>query len=84
MPSSRTKTSGNASGSDSATTGATAAFEDGVRITSDENTNSLVIIATQAQFSILRQVIEKLDIRRKQVFVEAVVLEIASEDEMNV
>lgn len=64
-------------------TGATAAFEDGVRITSDENTNSLVIIATQDQFSILRQVIERLDIRRKQVFVEAVVLEIASEDEMN-
>jgi general secretion pathway protein D len=64
--------------------GATAAFEDGVRITSDENTNSLVIIATQDQFSILKQVIDKLDIRRKQVFVEAVVLEIASEDEMNV
>jgi general secretion pathway protein D len=65
-------------------TGATAAFDDGVRITSDENTNSLVIIATRDQFSILRQVIERLDIRRKQVFVEAVVLEIASEDEMNV
>ena len=84
MPSSRTKTTGTKSGSDTATAGATAAFEDGVRITSDENTNSLVIIATQDQFSILRQVIEKLDIRRKQVFVEAVVLEIASEDDMNV
>ena len=59
---------------------ATAAFDDGVRITSDENTNSLVIVATQDQFSILRQVIDRLDIRRKQVFVEAVVLEIASDD----
>ncbi len=59
---------------------ATAAFDDGVRITSDENTNSLVIVATQDQFSILRQVISRLDIRRKQVFVEAVVLEVASDD----
>ncbi len=59
---------------------AIAAFEDGVRITSDENTNSLVIIATMDQFAILRQVISKLDIRRKQVFVEAVILELASDD----
>jgi len=51
-----------------------------VRITSDENTNSLVIVATQDQFQILQQVISELDIRRKQVFVEAVVLEIASDD----
>ncbi len=64
--------------------GATAAFEDGVRITSDENTNSLVIIATQDQFAILKSVIEKLDIRRMQVFVEAVILEIGSDDELNV
>jgi len=62
---------------------AIAAFEDGVRITSDENTNSLVIIATMDQFAILKQVIGKLDIRRKQVFVEAVILELASEDSMN-
>jgi general secretion pathway protein D len=67
-------------GADGKTGSATAAFDDGVRITSDENTNSLVIVATQDQFSILHQVIERLDIRRKQVFVEAVVLEIASDD----
>lgn len=83
VPSSRTGAAATA-GKDAGTAGATAAFDDGVRITSDENTNSLVIIATQDQFSILKQVIDKLDIRRKQVFVEAVVLEIASEDEMNV
>jgi len=69
-----------AKGADGSSASATAAFDDGVRITSDENTNSLVIVATQDQFSILRQVIERLDIRRKQVFIEAVVLEIASDD----
>ena len=32
----------------------------------------------------LRQVIEKLDIRRKQVFVEAVILELASDDQFDI
>ena len=77
-------TSAAATSAGEATGGATAAFEDGVRITSDENTNSLVIIATQDQFAILKSVIEKLDIRRMQVFVEAVILEIGSDDELNV
>ena len=61
-------------------TGAVAAFESGMRVASDENTNSLVIIASPEDFRIIKQVIDKLDIRRKQVFVEVVILEMASED----
>jgi len=57
-----------------------AAFDSGIRITHDENTNSLVIIATPDQIQYVKQVIEKLDIRRKQVFVEAVILELASDE----
>lgn len=63
-------------------TSAVAALDGGVRITSDENTNSLVIVATPDQFEIIGQVIAKLDIRRKQVFVQAVILEMASDDSM--
>lgn len=63
---------------------AVAALDSGVRITSDENTNSLVIVATNDQLQILMTVINKLDIRRKQVFVEAVIMELASEDSTNV
>lgn len=59
---------------------AVAAFDEGLRITSDESTNSLVLIATRDQFAIIKQVIEKLDIPRKQVFVEAVILEMATDD----
>jgi general secretion pathway protein D len=62
---------------------AVAAFDSGIRITHDENTNSLVIIATPDQIQYVKQVIEKLDIRRKQVFVEAVVLELASDETSN-
>ena len=39
-----------------------------------------MIIATPDQIQYVKQVIEKLDIRRKQVFVEAVVLELASDE----
>jgi general secretion pathway protein D len=60
--------------------GAVAAFDSGMRVASDENTNSLVIIASPEDFRIIKQVIDKLDIRRKQVFVEVVILEMASED----
>ncbi len=59
---------------------AVAAFEEGLRITSDESTNSLVLIATRDQFAIIKQVIDRLDIPRKQVFVEAVILEMATDD----
>ena len=41
-------------------------------------TNSLVIIAPDAVYSALRGVIEKLDARRAQVFVEALIVEIAA------
>ena len=51
-----------------------------VRITADENTNSLVIVASKRDYVILRQVIEKLDIRRRQVFVEAVIIEVEMSD----
>lgn len=64
-------------------TSAVAAFDSGVRITSDENTNSLVIIATPDQFAILKQVIDKLDIRRKQVVIDAVILEMATSESMD-
>ncbi len=69
-----------ASGSSSAV----AAFDNGVRITADENTNSLVIIAAPEDYRVLKGVIDRLDIMRRQVFVEAVVLEVGSEDSLNI
>ncbi len=47
-----------------------------ISISSDESTNSLIIVATPQDYSILLNVIEKLDIPRRQVFVEAVLLEV--------
>ncbi len=48
-------------------------------IQADENTNSLIITATPEILQDLRIVIQKLDIRRAQVLVEAVIAEVAND-----
>ncbi len=51
-------------------------FAGDVRVTADPATNSLIITAAPEDFAILLGVIEKLDIRRRQVYVEAILLEV--------
>jgi len=55
----------------------TALFEGEVRIASDKPTNSLVVLAQGRDWITVRDLIKKLDIPRRQVFVEAVILEIS-------
>ena len=49
-------------------------------ITADVGTNSLVIQASPEGFEVLRRVIEKLDIERPQVLVEALIMEVGVND----
>lgn len=72
---------GGAGGEGESKAAAVAAFDSGMRIASDENTNALVVIATNDEFDVISDVIEKLDRRRQQVFVEAVILELSTEDD---
>jgi len=46
-----------------------------VRITADPATNALVVSATPQDWETLRDVVQQLDVRRRQVFVEAILLE---------
>ena len=55
----------------------TAELEGGVKITADKATNSLIIIASLNDYQTLLDVIKKLDIRRRQVYVEALIMEIS-------
>jgi len=48
-----------------------------ISITADKATNSLVIMAAPADYQNLLQVIQKLDRRRRQVFVQALVAEVS-------
>lgn len=53
-------------------------FEGGkISVTPDKATNSLVIMASPADYQNLLQVIQKLDKRRRQVFVQAVIAEVS-------
>ena len=49
---------------------------EGITVTADPGTNSLVIQASKEAYETLRQVIDKLDIQRPQVLVEALIMEV--------
>jgi general secretion pathway protein D len=51
-------------------------FAGEVIITPDKSTNSLVITASPQDYEVLRGVIDKLDIRRLQVFVEGLIMDV--------
>ncbi|WP_062482048.1 secretin N-terminal domain-containing protein [Candidatus Nitrospira inopinata] len=51
-------------------------FEAPVQVFADKATNSIIISSTKAAYSQLQSVIRDLDVRRHQVFVEAVILEV--------
>ncbi len=51
-------------------------FSGEVKISADKATNSLVVVASAQDYKNLTRVIEKLDIQRRQVFVEAVIMEV--------
>lgn len=52
-------------------------FESGVLVTPDKATNALVITASPQDYETIKEVISQLDIRRRQVYVEAAIMEIS-------
>jgi general secretion pathway protein D len=56
-------------------------FSGEVKITADKTQNALLIQASAADFATMSRLIDKLDRARRQVFVEAVILEVGLRDE---
>jgi general secretion pathway protein D len=56
-------------------------FEGEVRITPDKATNSLIITSSNRDYATLRLVLDKLDRPRRQVFIEAVVMDLDVQDQ---
>jgi len=52
-------------------------FEGGISVTSDKATNSLIIMASPEDYERLTFIIERLDVKRKQVYVEAAIVEMS-------
>ncbi len=61
------------------TGGATSFVANGATITADTASNALVIMAPEPVYNNLRSIIEKLDVRRAQVFVEALIVEVSAD-----
>jgi len=51
----------------------------GATITADVASNALIIMAPEPVYNNLRAIIEKLDVRRAQVFVEALIVEVSAD-----
>ncbi|MBK9322747.1 MAG: type II secretion system secretin GspD [Bdellovibrionaceae bacterium] len=62
---------------------ATEIFGGDVKIQADESTNSLVITASKQDYEQVLNILKKIDIARDQVFVETVIMEMASSDGNN-
>ncbi len=60
------------------------AISKNVRIMADEETNSLIITASRAEYNVLEQVIQKLDIPRRMVYLEALIMEVDSTKDFEV
>src|SRR3990170_4657673 len=52
-------------------------FEGGISVTADKATNSLIIMSSPEDYERLTSIIERLDIKRKQVYVEAAIVEMS-------
>lgn len=53
-----------------------ALFEGEIQVTAETSTNSLIIIASPRDFRAMRRIISQLDLPRRQVYVEAAILEV--------
>ena len=70
---------GGASATATATGGPGTEFEQPVRVTADPATNSLVVSASPQDYSTLQTIISQLDIPRRQVYVQAVIVEVSTQ-----
>lgn len=50
-----------------------------VKVVGDKSTNSLAISARPEDFAVLRETIQKLDVPRRQVYVEALIMEVSAD-----
>nr|WP_320049906.1 type II secretion system secretin GspD [uncultured Desulfuromonas sp.] len=54
-----------------------AAIQTSVTVSADKPTNALIINATAEDYVVIKDIIRQLDIRRKQVYVEALIMELS-------
>jgi general secretion pathway protein D len=79
----RSSLPGSASNTAQSIRSAVTPLDEGITVTADAATNALVIKASKEGYETLKQVIEKLDISRPQVLVEALIVEVDITDNLS-
>ena len=69
---------------DGAIQGKAAAISKDVRVMADAETNSLIIRATKDEYAVLQDVIKQLDIPRRMVYLEALIMEVDADKNFDV
>lgn len=70
----------NAQAANAAGGAAQGTFEGDLRVTADKSTNSLIITSSNRDYATMRLVVDKLDHSRRQVFIEAVIMDLSVSD----
>ena len=52
-------------------------FEGGIKVSPDKATNSIVVTSSLRDYASLRSVVDRLDLPRRQVFIEAVIMDLS-------
>ncbi len=52
-------------------------FQGAIKVSADKSTNALVVTASASDFLTVKSVVSKLDIKRDQVYIEAVIMEVS-------
>ena len=60
------------------------AISQSVKILADEETNALIITASRDEYGVLEEVIKKLDIPRRMVYLEALIMEVDTDKQFDV
>jgi general secretion pathway protein D len=63
--------------------GSASLFEGDVKITADKATNALLVIASPSDYRSVKRMVDQLDIPRRQVFIEAAIMEVSISNEQN-
>ncbi len=63
--------------------GSARVFGKDITITADKSTNSLIIYAKPDDYNALKEIIKKLDIPRKQVYIQALIMEVSPNEDFN-
>ncbi len=79
----RSSVPGAASNASQSIRSAVTPLDEGITVTADPATNALVIKASKEGYETLKQVIEKLDVSRPQVLVEALIVEVDITDNLS-